>query len=319
VHPILLILLGLGLLVIGGEALVRGATMLARRLGVSPAVIGLTVVALGTSVPELVVSILAAMRGAPDLAVGNVVGSNIVNLTASLGIAALVGRLSVRGQVIRFEWPVLFVATAVTLGFLRDANLDRLEGAILVAGLVAFVSYTVVVARREVTALETVELEDVVAGRMRFLAEWPNAAAAGFIVIGVGALVLGGDWVVDGAVTLARAIGMTDRVIGLTIVAVGTGLPELVTSVVASFRRESDIAVANMIGSCIFNLLAILGASALVHPITFDPSLAGTDLLWLLGITIGIWPILHSGRVVNRAEGALLVAVYGAYVVLLLA
>jgi cation:H+ antiporter len=319
VHPILLIILGLCLLVIGGEALVRGASMLARRLGVSPAVIGLTVVAVGTSVPELVVSILAAMRGAPDLAVGNVVGSNIVNLTASLGIAALVGHLSVRGQVIKFEWPVLFVATAVTLGFLRDANLDRFEGAILVVGLVAFISYTVVVARREVTALETVELEDVVAGRVRFLAEWPNLAAAGFIVIGVGALVLGGDWVVDGAVTLARAIGMTDRVIGLTIVAVGTGLPELVTSVVAAFRRESDIAVANMIGSSIFNLLGILGASALVHPIIFDPSLAGTDLLWLLGITIGIWPILHSGRVVNRAEGGLLVVVYGVYVTTLLA
>jgi cation:H+ antiporter len=318
VNPIFLIILGLGTLVIGGEALVRGASMLARRLGVSPAVIGLTVVAVGTSVPELVVSILAAMRGAPDLAVGNVVGSNIVNLTASLGIAALVGHLSVRGQVIRFEWPVLFVATTVTLGFLRDANLDRFEGAILVVGLLAFISYTVVVARREVTALETVELEDVVAGRVRFLTEWPNAAAAGFIVIGVGALVLGGDWVVDGAVTLARAIGMTDRVIGLTIVAVGTGLPELVTSVVAAFRRESDIAVANMIGSCIFNLLAILGASALVHPIGFDPSLAGTDLLWLLAITIGIWPILHSGRVVNRSEGALLVGVYGVYVTTLL-
>jgi len=318
VNPILLIVLGLGLLVIGGEALVRGASMLARRLGVSPAVIGLTVVAVGTSVPELVVSILAAMRGAPDLAVGNVVGSNIVNLTGSLGIAALVGHLSVRGQVIKFEWPVLFIATAITLGFLRDANLDRLEGGILVAGLVAFISYTVMIARREVTASETVELEDVVAGRVRFLATRPNLAAWLFIVVGVGALVLGGDWVVDGAVTLARALGMTDRVIGLTIVAVGTGLPELVTSVVAAFRRESDIAVANMIGSCIFNLLGILGAAALVQPIVFDPSLAGTDLLWLLGITIGIWPIMHSGRVISRGEGALLVAVYAVYVTTLL-
>lgn len=317
-NPIVLILLGLALLVVGGEALVRGASMLARRLGVSPAVIGLTVVAVGTSVPELVVSILAALRGAPDLAVGNVVGSNIVNLSASLGLAALIGHLSVRGQVIKLEWPVLFVATAVTLGFLRDAHLDRLEGGILVAGLIAFVAYTVVIARREVTPLETVDLEDLVSARLRFLATWPNLAAWGAIILGVGTLVLGGDWVVDGAVTLARRLGMTDRVIGLTIVAVGTGLPEMVTSVLAAIRRESDIAVANMIGSSIFNLLGILGVSALVHPIIFDPSLAGTDLLWLLGITLALWPILHTGRVVNRAEGGLLMATYGLYVTTLL-
>jgi len=138
------------------------------------------------------------------------------------------------------------------------------------------------------------------------------------VVAGIGALVLGGRWVVDGAVALARTLGMTDRVIGLTVVAVGTGLPELVTSVVAAARRESDIAVANIIGSSIFNLLGILGASAMILPISFDPSLAGTDLVWLLAITVGIWPILHSGRQVTRMEGAFLVAIYGAYVTTLL-
>lgn len=315
--PALLIVFGLIALVIGGEALVRGATLLARRLGVAPAVIGLTVVAVGTSVPELVVAVLAALRGAPDLAVGNVIGSNLVNLTGALGIAALVAPLSVRGQAIKLEWPVLFLATAVTLACLRDAHLDRLEGFVLVAGLIAFISWTVVIARRNITPDEQSDLVEVVAKRMSLLLRFPGSMTALLVLGGVGALVLGGQWVVDGAVALARDIGMSDRVIGLTIVAIGTGLPELVTSVVAAVRRESDIAVANMIGSSIFNLLGILGASALIQPITFDPALAGTDLLWLLAVTIGIWPILHTGRTITRAEGGIMVTTYAVYVTLL--
>ncbi len=314
----LLILAGLALLVLGGEALVRGATLLARRLGVSPAVIGLTVVAIGTSVPELVVAVLAATQGAPDLAVGNVVGSNLVNLSAALGLAALVAPLSVRGEAIRLEWPVLFLATAVTLVFLRDASLDRLEAAVLVLGLVAFLSWTVIIARKNLTPDERADLQDVVARRPGLVERFPRSAAVGLVVTGVALLVLGGQWVVDGSVTLAERFGLSDRVIGLTIVAVGTGLPELVTSLVAAARRESDIAVANMIGSSIFNLLGILGASALILPFSFDPALAGTDLVWLLAVTLGLWPILHTGRTVTRAEGGLLIGVYVVYVVLLL-
>ncbi|MDX2206954.1 MAG: calcium/sodium antiporter [Gemmatimonadales bacterium] len=312
-----LILAGLALLVLGGEALVRGATLLARRLGVAPAVIGLTVVAIGTSVPELVVSVLAALRGVPDIAIGNVIGSNLVNLTASLGIAALVVPLSVRGQAIKLEWPVLFLATAVTMACLRDARLDRLEGFVLVTGLVAFISWTVVIARRNITPAERSDLVEAVAERVTLLDRFPGTMAALLVLGGVAALVLGGQWVVDGAVALARDIGMSDRVIGLTIVAVGTGLPELVTSLVAAARRESDIAVANMIGSCIFNLLGILGASALIYPFNFDPALAGTDLLWLLAVTLGIWPILHTGRSITRAEGGLMVTTYAVYLFLL--
>ncbi|MDZ4259069.1 MAG: calcium/sodium antiporter [Gemmatimonadales bacterium] len=313
----ILIAAGLIVLVIGGETLVRGAAMLARRLGVAPAVIGLTVVAIGTSVPELVVAVLAALRGAPDIAIGNVIGSNLVNLTASLGIAALLVPLSVRGQAIKLEWPVLFLATAVTLACLRDARLDRLEGFVLVTGLVAFVSWTVVIARRNITPAERSDLVEVVAERVTLLDRFPGPMAALLVLAGVAALVLGGQWVVDGAVALAREIGMSDRVIGLTIVAVGTGLPELVTSLVAAARRESDIAVANMIGSSIFNLLGILGASALIYPFNFDPALAGTDLLWLLAVTMGIWPILHTGRTITRAEGGLMVTTYAVYLFLL--
>jgi cation:H+ antiporter len=318
VPPALLILLGLALLVAGGEALVRGATLLARLLGLPAAIIGLTIVAIGTSVPELVVALLAALRGVPDLAVGNVIGSNLFNLTFAIGLSALVLPLSVRGQAIKLEWPVLFVATVACLAFLRDGALDRLEGSVLGAALVAFIAWTVHLARSGITAEERVDLRELVEGLLPPLREWPRAMALALVGLGVLLLFWGGRWVVDGASALAAAVGMSDRVIGLTVVAIGTGLPELVTSLVAAVRRESDIAVANMIGSSIFNLLGILGVGAVIHPIRFDPSLASTDLVWLTAVTFAIWPVLHTGRVVSRVEGALLALGYIAYLLFLL-
>ncbi len=311
--PVLLIVLGLVLLVAGGEALVRGATLLARLLGMPAALVGLTVVAVGTSVPELVVSILAALSGAPDLAVGNVIGSNLFNLTFALGAAATIRALSVRGQAIKLEWPVLLVATLVTLALLRDGSLDRVEAAVLVTGLVAFIAWTVRLAGVAITPEEATDLRELVSDRLPGLRAWPRAVAVGLIVAGCALLFLGGRGVVEGATTLAHTMGISDRIIGLTVVAIGTGLPELVTSVVAAVRRESDIAVANMIGSSIFNLLGILGLSALVHPIHFDPSLANTDAAWLVAATVLLWPVLHTGRVVSRREGLLLVTGYGVY------
>lgn len=278
-----------------------------------PAIIGLTVVAIGTSVPELVVALLAALRGAPDLAVGNVVGSNLFNLTFALGAGAILVPLSVRGQAVKFEWPVLFLATIASLVFLRDGMLDRLEAGVLASGLVAFIAWTTWVARDELTGEERSDLTGLVDWLTPRLRPYPVAVALGLVVGGVALLYAGGAWVVEGATALARALGWTDRVIGLTVVAVGTGLPELVTSLVAAVRRESDIAVANMIGSSVFNLLGILGVSALVHPIGFDPALARTDLVWLVAVTFLIWPILHTGRVVSRREGVLLLGVYAWY------
>lgn len=316
--PILLIILGLLLLVLGGEALVRGATLLARSLGMPAALVGLTVVAIGTSVPELVVSILAALAGSPDLAVGNVIGSNLFNLTFALGAAAVVAALSVRGQAIKLEWPVLMIATLVTLALLRDGSLDRLEATVLVAGLVGFIAWTVRLASVAITREEEVDLRELVSDRLRLLRDWPRTLAVVLVLVGCALLFAGGRGVVDGAAAMARAMGVTDRVIGLTVVAIGTGLPELVTSVVAAARRESDIAVANMIGSCIFNLLGILGLSALVHPIRFDPALASTDAAWLVAATALIWPVLHTGRVVTRREGLLLITGYGVYLAFLL-
>ncbi len=314
----LLILLGLLLLVVGGEALVRGATLLARLLGMPAALVGLTVVAIGTSVPELVVAILAAMHGAPDLAVGNVIGSNLFNLTFALGAAAIVVPLSVRGQAIKLEWPVLMVATLVSLVLLRDGTLDRLEAATLVAALVAFIAWTVRIAGTGLSGTETAEWRELIDGLRPVLRDRPRTAAAAMITVGVMLLFAGGRLVVDGGTALATALGVSDRVIGLTVVAIGTGLPELVTSLVAAARRESDIAVANMIGSSIFNLLGILGLSALIHPIGFDPTLASRDVVWLVGVTALLWPVMHSGRIVSRREGALLIATYVAYLAALL-
>lgn len=316
--PALLIVLGLVLLVAGGESLVRGATLLARLLGLPAAIIGLTVVSIGTSVPELAVALLAAARGAPDLAVGNVIGSNLFNLTFALGASALVLPLSVRGQAIRLEWPVLFVATVTCLALLGDGALDRLEGLALTVALVAFIAWTVRLARVAITSEERTDLRELVEGLMPPLRAWPQTVSVALVVVGVGLLFLGGRWVVDGASTLALELGLSERLIGLTIVAIGTGLPELVTSVVAAARGQSDIAVANMIGSSIFNLLGILGASALIHPIRFDPSLATNDLVWLVAVTLILWPILHTGRRVSRGEGALLVGGYIVYLTQLL-
>jgi cation:H+ antiporter len=283
-----------------------------------PALVGLTVVAIGTSVPELVVALLAALRGAPDLAVGNVIGSNLFNLTFALGVGALVVPLSVRGQAVKFEWPVLFLATIACLVFLRDGRLDRLEAGVLASGLVAFIAWTTWIAREELTGEERDDLTGLVEWLTPALRRHLVPVALGLVAAGVAALYGGGRWVVEGATALARDIGWSDRVIGLTVVAVGTGLPELVTSLVAAVRRESDIAVANMIGSSIFNLMGILGVSALIQPIDFDPSLARTDLVWLVAVTLAVWPVLHTGRIVSRREGGLLVSAYLAYLWLLL-
>jgi cation:H+ antiporter len=313
----LLFLAGLGLLTLGGEVLIRGAVALARIAGLSPAVIGLTVVAMGTSLPELAVGLLAALHGQPDLAVGNVIGSNIFNITGALGLTALVTTLPVRGNAIRLEWPVMFAATLACALLMRDFVLDRFEASFLVASLVLFTAYSVWVGRREVSAVERKEFAAAVGDRTLHAPRREGLLSLAFVLAGMGLLVAGGNLLVHGAVILARLAGMSERLIGLTIVAVGTGMPELATSVVAAMRKQTDVAVANMIGSNVFNLLGILGLTALVHPIHFAPELAGSDVWWLLGASLLLLALLRSGMRLVRWEGALLVCVYVAYLVFL--
>lgn len=327
--PILLVVIGLVLLGGGGEALVRSATTLAAHAGVTPAVIGLTVVAIGTSLPELVVSVVAAYRDQPDLAVANVVGSNIFNVAATIGIAALILPLPVHGTAVRLEWPFMFTASFVCLLLARDGTLDRMEGGFFVVALTLFVAFTVRMARRELNAEET-QSYSAETGTLTIspkMVSVPVLSEGGgqrlwvslaLVAVGMVLLVIGGRLLVDGAVSIARIAGVSERVIGLTIVAGGTGAPELATSVVAALRKRADVAVANMIGSNIFNILGILGITALLLPIPVAPALVSTDMWWMLGTSFLLLPLMHTGERINRLEGGLLLAIYGVYIAVLL-
>lgn len=318
-----LVLLGLALLAGGGDLLVRGATTVARLAGLTPAVIGLTVVAMGTSLPELTVSVMASLRGQPDIAVGNVVGSNIANIGLILGIAAVVCPLPIRGSVVRLEWPVMFLASAAFYLVARDLVLDRLEAGFFLLSLIAFLGYSVRLARREVTAEQERAFEQEVS---QFAVDRPArrlhvkrlGLSLALLVVGIALLVLGGKWLVDGAVRLAELAGLTERVIGLSIVAVGTSAPEIATSVVAAVRRQADIAVANAIGSNIFNLLGIMGTAGLILPLRVSPGMLGSDVWWMLGIAVLLLLLIRVGMNLSRTNGVLLLASYAVYLGLLL-
>lgn len=305
---LLWIVLGAALLFAGAEGLVRGASSLARRFGLSPLVIGLTVLAFGTSMPELVVSVSAALEGVSAIAVGNVVGSNIGNIALILGITALIRPPRVQAQVVRVDVPVMIAVSLLVLALLADGVLGRLEGAALVLGLLGYVAFQLLAARKEPGAVQEEFDEGVppVTGSpvMDVL----------LVLAGLGLLVLGARWLVSGAVTLAESFGVPEAVIGLTVVAIGTSLPELATSVVAALRGEGDLAVGNVVGSNIFNLLGILGIAAVVHPLS-SAGIGLVDLGVMLGLSILLLPLMRSGLSVNRWEGGVLLATYGAYMV----
>ncbi len=301
---------GLVVLVFGGESLVRGAVGLSLRLRVTPAVIGLTVVSAGTSMPELMVSVVAAFRGSPDVAVGNVVGSNIFNLALVLGICAVAVPLPVVAKTYRLEWPFLVAATLVSIVFMGNGVIGRTEGAVLLVSLVLFVSFMVRLARRDVrlqeAAAETVE-GDAASGR-------PGLVRQTLLILaGMGLLFWGGELVVDGATDLALHAGISERVVGLTVVAMATSLPELVSSLVAALRGRTDVAVGNVIGSSIFNLLGIFGVAALLRPLEVHAQFFTADVWWMLGFTLLFGAVAFSRRRIARIEGAVLLAVFAAY------
>jgi len=312
------IVAGLVLLVLGADALVRGANGLALLARVSPTVIGLTIVAAGTSMPELVVSVDAALRDSPGLALGNVVGSNIFNLAAIVGCVALIRPLRIQGNTVRLEWPIMMFASCMLHVLCLDGAVDRLEGAFLFAGMVAFMAYAVWVARRSATPLEHEEFRDLATrsfDRSRNRA-WLFHGAA--VVFGVGLLSGGANLLVDGAVALARMSGVSTTVIGLTVVAAGTSLPELATSATAAWRGKDDIAIANLIGSNIFNVLGIVGTTALIHPLPVPQEIIDRDSWWMLGISALLLPLMRSNMRVTRPEGAVLLACFVAYMTVLL-
>ena len=312
------VVLGLLLLMGGGDALVRGASGIAILGRVSPAVVGLTIVAAGTSMPELVVSVQAAFEERPGLAVGNVVGSNIFNIGAIIGIAALTSPLRIQGNSVRLEWPIMMLA-AVQLHLLaRDGLVDRLEGAFLFSAMIAFTAYAVWIGKKAAAKVEEDEFEELVTASFGRT----GAAAFGFnlgaVLLGLGLLVSGSTALVHGAVGLASLLGVSDAVIGLTVVAAGTSTPELVTSLVAVRRGQDDIAVGNVVGSNIFNVLGILGTTALIHPLPVPSEIIARDNWWMIGLSLLMFPLMKTGMRVNRLEGAVLLAVFTAYMTVLI-
>lgn len=298
--------LGFTALVAGGEALVRGASRLAVAAGLSPLAVGLTVVAFGTSAPELGVSVVAALDGQPGLALGNAVGSNVFNVLVVLGVSALVAPLVVSRGVVRREVPLVVAVSGLVWLLGADGALGRAEGAGLVVAIVGYTWWTLRASRRS---------RGAPAGALPAVAGgW--AAAALSVAAGLGLLVLGSRWMVRGASSVARGLGVSEAVVGLTVVAVGTSLPEAVTSVVAAARGQRDMAVGNVLGSNLFNLLAILGAAALLAPrgLAVPPEMLAFDLPVMTAVAVACLPIFFTGREIARWEGALFLAFYVAYV-----
>ncbi len=309
---VLKVVFGLILLVGGGELLVRGASRLAAALKISPLVVGLTVVAFGTSSPELAVSVQAALSGKTDIAVGNVVGSNIFNVLFILGTSALIVPLVVSSQLIRWDVPVM-IATSILLYFLGlDGRICRLDGLILFGGLLAYISWCVYQSRRESTAVKNEfaqEMPSSPSGRLAPLRQ------SGLMIIGLVLLSLGSRWLVDGCVFGATRFGVSELMIGLTIVAVGTSLPEVVTSLMAAWRGERDIAVGNVVGSNLFNVLCVLGLTSIIAPGGVEISAAALrlDIPVMIAVSVACLPIFFTGNLVARWEGGLFLAYYLAY------
>ncbi|MCM2563905.1 calcium/sodium antiporter [Lutimaribacter sp. EGI FJ00015] len=301
---------GLVLLLLGGDLLVRGAVALAARLGLSPLLIGLTIVGFGTSTPELVTSINAALAGAPGIALGNVVGSNIANIGLILGLAALIAPISVARGEFRRDAVWLLAATLVGLGLAQVGVIGRGAGAGLLVGMAAYLVWAYVSDRRNTAqAVLAPQDTDAVLPRPRH-----PAVALLLVVGGIAATVWGAHLLVGAAMTLARGWQVPEAVIGLTLVAVGTSLPELATSVMAALRRQGAVAFGNVVGSNIFNLLGILGATALLHPLRVPAGIAAVDVWVMLAATLALIGVAVTGWRIRRAEGAVLLALYVAYI-----
>jgi len=304
--------LGLLLLIGGAEILVRGASRLAAAIGISPLVVGLTVVAFGTSSPELMVGVQTALSGQSGLMIGNVVGSNIFNVLFILGISALITPLVVAQQLIRWDVPLMVGLSVLVLIFVQDAKLSWGECLLLALALVAYILFTVFQSRRENRAVQA-EYEEAFGVADPTARTWPVDLL--LVAGGLGALALGSRWLVDGAVVFAESLGVSEMVIGLTIVAAGTSLPEVATSVIASIRGERDIAVGNVVGSNIFNILAVLGIGGLFakNGVAISETAIAIDIPVMVAVAAICLPLFFTGSRISRWEGALLLGYYAAY------
>ena len=312
---VVLFIVGLVVLYFGAEWLVGGSSGIAFRFGITPLIVGCTVVAFGTSAPELVVSLAAVYQGNDDISVGNIIGSNIANLALITGVAAIIRPIEVSSSVVRREYPFMFAASVLLVGLGFDGELSRIDGGILMTGMVLYMGYMIYLARKAMSG-EEVELsvEEIDEEEIQ---KSSNARDGLRIAGGIIGLVVGAQLMVDSAVFIAREMNIPDLVIGITVVAIGTSLPELATSAMASLRDESDISVGNVIGSNVFNILLVLGAVSLIAPIAVGQAAIDVDFWVMLAVTLLIWPLMWSGLSIKRWEGGVLLTGYVAYTVYL--
>ena len=308
-----LIVAGLVLLIFGGDYLVKGASGIALKLDVPAMLVGMTVVALGTSSPELVVSLRAALDGKPDISVGNVVGSNISNVALILGVTTLIFPLTIQKQSLKVDWSVMMAASLLFVLFAMDGLLSRYEGGLFVFLLALFIVVSFFIARKNKGA--SVAIEEVSAKDT----SRPWWTLIFFVLLGTAGLIFGAKWFLEGAESIARNLGVSDRVIAITLVAFGTSVPELSASIVAAFKKEQDISLGNIIGSNLFNLFAILGITSLVKPINVSEEILSNDLYWMLGTSFIILPLGLLGYRLNRIDGFIFLTCYVVFVYFLFA
>jgi cation:H+ antiporter len=313
-----LFIVGLVLLVVGAEALVNGSARLAAAVGISPLVIGLTIVAFGTSSPELAVGIQAGLRDQADVVVGNVIGSNIFNILFILGLSALITPLLVSQRLTRVDVPLLVGISFLMLFMALDGTFGRLDGLILFLGVIIYTAWSFRQSRKGNEVLEAEYAHDLGLDRVQSSPHWVRYLL--LMIVGLAALILGSRWLVDGAVEFARFLGVDELIIGLTIVAIGTSLPEVATAVIATLRDERDIAVGNAVGSNIFNILSVLGFVALIAPngISVDLRALWFDLPVMIAVALLCVPVFFTRGVIRRWEGALFLGYYVAYTLYLI-
>ena len=298
---------GLVLLFFGADWLVQGAVTLALHLGLSPLIVGLTVVALGTSVPEALVSVQAALGHQGGIALGNVIGSNILNIALILGLSSLILPLKVDSRIVKADVPLLTGATFMLVVLLEDFHISRMEGAFLLLCIVFYVTGNIMTVKRTSPEEDKIEGMEIPEDSGKTL--WRDV---GFLILGIVTLGFGANFLVTGAVDLARIFGLSEALIGLTIVSIGTGTPELATALMAAFRKSPDLAIGNVVGSNLFNIMFVLGIAALVAPLDGN-GISSIDLYVMLGVTILLLPTVWTGRILDRKEGFLFLAIYVGY------
>lgn len=313
----LLIVAGLVVLIFGGDYLVRGASGIALRLNVPPMLIGMTIVALGTSAPELVVSVQAALDGKPDIAVGNVVGSNIVNVGLILGLTVIIFPIAVKRDSLKFDWAAMMLASILFYFFGLNNEISRLEGIIFLIALISFLLYSIYrVRKKKVVSNADPEVTDI------SITDPPKTKSylvyLLYIIFGAVGLVFGARWFLEGAEAVALHLGVSERVIAISLVAFGTSVPELAASVIAAFKKEQDISLGNIIGSNLFNILGILGVTAVIQPINISSEIMNSDIYWMLGTSFMILPLSIVGFKLGRLQGLVLIATYAVFMYLLL-